>query len=284
MTTAIDIAPIRTMNEPDRAITYPTAVPSSLSEDAQYVYAWGSDPEVSGRRDIKYDLFDPEQRKRSRHWFAAEDDEYEPSQRILDAIAELEAEHLARYSPEYGHNLQVTRVSKGYTVAKGRGSSLIEVYLTDRPGDHRRDGVLLAVLVGGDIESRDTTGNGVTQWTLRARHETATDFEHDAASTALLTVMNPSVPTFAGYGQMTFHAVLTEAHLYPLGTDPLTAEDGDTHAGECDGLDYHSKEQTHEAHPFAPYLPPEVKLSGPRFVAVETYPLRPYLVAADQLV
>lgn len=248
----------------DRPIQYPLVNLSALSSDALSMYRNGR-----GRR-LNRDIFDA--KTRNRYISPAEERVFEPTKRMLKAIKELEVAGLATYSSSHGHSLSVTDVHEYYTVAYGRGSQLIRVStFTDRPDEAQ----LLAVLVGGDLESRDSSAFRLSEIAVRSRHEDATDFEHDASSTAQLVVRNPAPPVFTGYGRMQFHGVLTEVHLYPLGADPLQQSDADTkYDGEpCDSCE--------TPHPYAPYLPPKAAwLQGPVFVIVETLPLRPYLVAA----
>lgn len=254
--------PIRPMNSVDGPMRYPIAPPSSLSADAQLIYADGR------RQKLDRDLFDPKRRNA----FIRPDEAraFRPTDRMLAGIAELETARLATYDTRIGHTLHCTPVHEHYTFARGRGSQLIKVSVFD---EHPEDARLLAVLIGGDLESRDIDG-GVHRVAVRSRHEDATDVEHDASSTALLVLRNLSQPIFTGYGRMTFNGVLTEANLYPIGVDPLTADDGRSMVGDtCTDCT--------TPHPFAPYLPPGVDdLSGAHFVTVETWPLRPYRVSA----
>jgi hypothetical protein len=252
------------MNEENGPITWPTAKPASLSADAQHFYAV-----VESHRPLDRDYF--AERAKHRYVSQADADAYQPDERTLAAIAELEAVGLASYMPEY-KALSIQRVAKQYTVAEGRGSQLIRVFLEE--GFNR---VLLAVLVGGDIESRSASGDGLSRLTVRSRHAIATDVEHDASSTAQLTVAAPSYPAFGGYGEMTFTGFLTEAHLYALGEDPLTQKGFDP-AELCDRC------EGEDEHPYAPYLPPQVALPPTAVgtvVQVSCLPLRPYLVAAS---
>lgn len=257
--------PVRPMNAGQEPASYPLASPASLSPDAQHVYLHGR-----GQR-LDRDLFDPSLRNRfvSREEGAA----FKPTERMLAAIAELETARLATYSETYGPQLRVTRVHEQYTYAQGRGAQLIKVSVFEQ---YPEESQLLAVLIGGDLESRDSRGS-VAEVEVRARHENATDFEHDASSTALMVVRNLSQPTFMGYGHMSFTAVLTSAHLYPIGVDPLLADDGDTNPSQiCTDCE--------ECHPMAPHLPPKVtSLSGAHFVTVEVRPFRPYLVETPPL-
>lgn len=258
-TTALQVEPMN-----DKPIQYPLMVPDSLSSDAQIMYR-----STRGGR-LNRDIFDP--KTKNRYITPAEEKAFEPTARMMTAIRELEDARLASYSNSYGHNISVTSVHEHYTVAFGRGSQLIRVSTFT---DHPQEAHLLAVLVGGDVENRSTGEHRLSEIVVRARHEDATDFEHDSSSTAQLIVRNPTPPVFSGYGQMVFHGVLTEANLYPLGTDPLKQSDLDTkYDGElCDTCE--------TPHSFAPYLPPNaVWLQGPTFVIVEVLPLRPYMVAA----
>lgn len=257
------VQPVRPMND-DRPITFPMKGLSSLSEDARTMYEYGQG------HSLNRDVFDPKTRNR---WITpADEKKFQPTERMMAGIRELEAARLGRYSSSYGHTLSVERVHEHYTVAYGRGSQLIRVSTFSK---HPDEAELLAVLVGGDLESRETSAGRLPEVSVRCRHEDATDVEHDASSTAQLLVKNPTMPVFAGYGHQRFHGVLTDAHLYPLDADPLQQTDEDTdEAGElCTSCEI--------PHPFAPYLPPQAGwLKGPVFVVVETYPLRPYLVAA----
>lgn len=252
---------VKPMNE--RPIEYPLVNLSALSDGALHMYKHG------GGRSLDRDVFDP--KARNRFVSAVEERTFQPTDRMMEAIRELEAGKLATYSSKYGHSLSVIRVHEHYTVAFGRGSQLIQVSTFE---DYPEESELLAVLVGGDLENRETGPIRVGEIAVRSRHEDATDFEHDASSTAHLTVRFNGAPTFSGYGKMEFYGVLSAANLYPLGTDPLNQSDADTkYDGElCDTCE--------TPHPFAPFLPPAATwLKGPTFVKVEVFPLRPYTVA-----
>lgn len=251
--------PILPMNaEP---VEYPTASLVSLSDDARFVHRYATrtyDPKVDR------DIFDKKQRNA---YITPNAPRFAPTERMLAAFAELEAAGLGSYDAEYGW-LRIKRVHDRYTVARGRGAHFITVS-TFR--EHLDEARLLATLVGADFESRNNRP-GVKELTLRARHESATDFEHDASSTALLTIRNISEPEHLMYGHQRYTGVLTEARLYALGVDPVTVEDADTRPGICDTCE--------DKHPFAPYQPPVVEdLQLPGFVVIETFPIRPYLVA-----
>lgn len=216
---------------------------------------------------VSRDYLDPKARRS--YLTQEEKNSYEPSERVLAAIDELKAVGLADYKRK-SKFLFIHRVNEHYTVAEGRGSQLIRAYLTD---EETLEKVLLGVFVGGDIESRDSRSGGMPELTVRVRHATATDVEHDAASTAQLAIAAPTFPVFGGYGRVTFQGFLTEASLYPLGTDPLTQEGFDP-SELCD--------QCEEPHPYAPYFPPKVQLPLSRkgtVVEIVCLPLRPYLVA-----
>lgn len=254
---AIAICPMN-----DEPITYPLAGLSAVSADARRLHQV-----ACVRQKLERDVFD--ETSANRFVTREQAEAFKPTERMLAAIAELEAVHLAEYRPEYT-SLYATNVHEEYTIARGRGSQLIRVRTFD---EYPQESNLLAVLLGADCESR--SGSGWEEVTILARHDTATDVEHSASSTARLVIRNPSAPTFAGYGRTTFTGVLTEARLYPLGTDPLAISSEDTPAGR-----WCSSKHCDEPHPIAPYAPPEVEsLRGPRFVTVETFPMRPYLVA-----
>lgn len=246
-------------------IGYPLTLPSSLSADAQIMYRYGRHSRLTR------DVFDP--KTRNSFMTQAQEKAFEPTERMLAAIAELEEAQLASYSSKYGHSLQVTEVHEHYTVAFGRGTQLIRVSTFSEHPDEKQ---LLAVLVGGDVEGRDSQRSGITEVSVRARHEDATDVEHDASSTAVLTVRMPTPAVFSGYGRVEFQGVLSEARLYGAGVDPLTQNDEDTISGEmCT--------ECETPHPYAPYQPPVAAwLDQPTLVSVELLPLRPYLVADQE--
>jgi len=254
--------PVRPMDS--RPITYPTKGLSSLSEDARVMYEHGRGPSLNR------DVFDPKTRGR---WVSpAQEKAFTPTDRMMAGIRELESAGLARYSDSHGHSLSLTRIHDHYTVAFGRGSQLIKVSTFAK---YPEDSELLAVLVGGDLGNGQASSDRLPEWTVRCRHEDATDIEHDASRTAEIVINNPTMPVFSGYGRMRFHGVLTDARLYPLGADPLHQTDADTDGdGELCTL-------CETPHPFAPFLPPPARwLKAPTFVVVDAYPLRPYLVAA----
>lgn len=254
---------ISPMNKGREPLDWPIASPKTLSEDAQLVYRLAE----SGRP-LTHDLFDSA--TRSRRVSPSDADAYRPSERVLAAIAELVAVGLASYSPK-SRFLYITKVSDEYTVAEGRGSQLIHAYLVSPETDSR---TLLGVFIGGDLESRDNRTDELAELTVRVRHATATDQEHDAASTALLVISAPSFPYFPGYGKVSFKGFLTQVNLYPFGVDPLTQKGYDPEE-VCDMCE--------DERPFAPFLPPAVELPLSRkgtVVEIECLPLRPYLVTA----
>lgn len=91
-----------TMGNPEHPLDYPTMMPSALSEDAQMVY------ENSARlfRNVDVDLLDP--KAHLRYVSEADRNKFEPSQRVLAAIAELEEARIATYRPD-SRSLVVTR-------------------------------------------------------------------------------------------------------------------------------------------------------------------------------
>lgn len=94
----------------------------------------------------------------------------------------------------------------------------------------------------------------------------ATDAEEDRSYYAdvhlgLMTLI------WHSYGESTYVGVLLSARLYPLGVDPLLAEDDDTKSGWCTDCA--------ERHPFAPFLPPvrsDLVALGERIVIVKVAP------------
>ncbi|ROR75987.1 hypothetical protein SAMN06295974_3868 [Plantibacter flavus] len=259
--TAVAVAPINHLALP---LQYPLARISDLSPDARSIHR------VVRRRwspVLDRDVF--ELRSGIRHVSREEAAVFTPTPRMMTAIRELESQRLAYYSSEYGHQLNVVPVSKCYTYAQGRGSQFIEVHLV---GEHQNDSSLLAVIIGGELETRESPG-GAHETVIRARHENATDVEHDSSSTAILSMRNMSQPRFPNDGQMEFTAALTSALLYPIDVDPLLADDGSSRPGaSCTDCD--------TPHPFAPYAPPAVDgLPGTRLVSVRARPMRSYLVA-----
>jgi hypothetical protein len=251
------------MNSKHEAITYPLVTLSSLSDDAQLMHGQGRS------QSLRLDPFD--RTRRNRYVSPEESQAFVPTERMLAAIAELEDARLATYSAKF-KMLYATRVHDQFSFAHGRGSQFIRVSIFDTDPD---EALLLAVLIGGDLESRNANSD-FSEISIRARHENATDSEHDASSTASLIVRNVSQPRFSGYGSVKFTGVLTETRMYPIGVDPLSAEDDDIQPGEiCTSCD--------KPHPFIPYLPPAVNtasLTGPRFVTIAALPLRAYHVAA----
>lgn len=238
--------------------TVPRATLASLSEDAQFV------ARHVGQR-LERDVFGD---RPNRYVTREEAEAFKPTTRMLDAFAELEAAGLALYEPRW-QSLYQTRIHPLYTYAFGRGSQFIRVTtFTKHPQQNER---LLVVLIGGDLESKDNSSGGIPTVDVKARHDTGTDVEHDASSTAVLTVLNPTQPVFTLYGHMKFHGVLGDVHLYPFGTDIESVEDPDSRrGGVCTRCE--------EPHHFLPYQPPRVDELAGQFVTVEAVPFRPYLV------
>lgn len=252
------------MSGNEAAPRYPIAHPSSLSAEAQMVYRSGH----SGR--VDRDLLDP----KTAHRYVPREDAaaFEPSKRLLAAIDELVAVGLAAYDAQF-KSLRIIEVHDLYTVAHGRGPHLIEVRCVpvDRAFNPSHEGVLLAVLDGGEMSMRHVEGAWAVA-AVEALHPTATDFEHSTAKVARLEVVAPTLLSM--YGSHTRYAgTLIDARLYPLGTDPLTKGDADTPVGECDGEGYGE----HDPHPFAPFLPPgrrEIAALLPSVVRIDISPAR----------
>jgi len=251
-------------------LTYPLGHPSTLSPDARRLYYSKTD----GQGKLLWDPFVvAEERKVD---VRVQRGTFRPSERFLVAVEELAAHGLGRYDRRLG-TLRTTRVHPLYTVARGQGMYFAQVSLVSADQVHRpsaRTGLLLATFVGADFTLRNTDGAWAV-WCLEVLHATATDVEHDDSKVARMIVANPVIMA-AGDGMVEYAGTLTEARLYPQGTDPLTVADADTAPGMCDGED--------EPHPFAPYLPPErddLAALLPSLVTIETYPLRSFEVESS---
>lgn len=256
--------PVRPMN--DQPLRYPVASLRDLSQDARFLYGYLCENWPSDRLDR--DIFDPA--CLDNFIPAARGEAFQPTDRMEKAIEELVSMELAVVSPG-SRRVRIKRVHENYTVAVGRGSQLIRVSTFD---DFALDSVLLAVIVGGDLESRQSAAGASSEIAVGSRHEDATDEEHSPARTSRLVIWNPSIPAFNGNGEMSFDGVLVDANLYPLGADPLKQVDADT------GRSQQICTDCSRAHPFAPFLPPKADwLAQPALVHVEVLPLRPYLVA-----
>lgn len=256
--------PIRPMN--DQPLRYPVTTPRSLSSDARFLYEFLSENWPMDRFDR--DVFEPG--ILDKFIPAAQGKAFQPTDRMEKAIEELVSMDLAVRSLG-SSRVRIKRVHEYYTIATGRGSQLIRVSVID---DLALDSILLAVIVGGDLESREAIRGNPSEIVLGSRHEDATDEEHSPARTSHLVIRNPSIPAFNGHGEMSFNGVLVGANLYPFGADPLKAVDEDT------GRSQQTCTECQQPHPFAPFLPPNAYwLDRPVFVHVEVLPLRPYLVA-----
>lgn len=260
--------PIRPMNDgEDEPINYPRAnplyFPQGLSQDARLVL------DRFQSRPINFDVFDPKAKPPRGSYPTVTP--FDLTDRIQAAIAELTCARMVHYDYHRGeHQLNAAKLHPEYAVAHGRGSSFIKISTFD---ESSHDSELLAVLVGADLESQDPRGHRMPQLVVRARHENGTDVEHDASSTAMFTIQNPTIPMFTGYGRMEIQGFLSAARFYRMGIDPLTADDGETRPGD------HCTECV-PPHPFVPYLPPVcTSINFPVFVKIEVFPLRPYLVA-----
>jgi len=248
-------------------LTYPLTHPSMLSLDALVVYYAGTDDQGRLYRDpfVAAEVTVGPRVQR---------EVYRPSERFLAAVQELQASGLGFYDRRLGI-LRTTGVHPLYTVARGHGMYFAQVSVISADQVHRpsaHSGLLLATFVGADFNLRNTDGAWAV-WCLEVLHATATDVEHDDAKVARMIVANPVIMATVD-GMVEYAGTLTDARLYPPGTDPLTVADVDTTPGVCDEED--------EPHPFAPYLPPQrgdVAALVPSLVTVETYPLRSFEVA-----
>lgn len=258
------LPPINKRREPS---TWPTASPSSLSEDARALYGEGR------QRTLDRNWFAP--RAGSRYVSPEEKDAYEPSSRDLAAAAEIEAAGLGTLR---GRTLYCTPVHERYTVAYGRGTQLVKVYLIDSV---YMEETLLAVLVGADFESRDQRRNGIVELSVSTRHEDGTDFEEDASRTAMVEVLNPGQPVFQGYGRVQMSGLLRKAQLWPIGTDPALM--GDEGRGTTALPEPEMCTDCKKAHPYVPYLPPEDSDEGLKgsLVKLVAVPVRSYAVSTD---
>ena len=255
------------MNRRKDPVDWPTASPAALSEDARALYGAGR------QRELDRDWFAP--RAGSRYVSPAEKDFYEPSARDLAAVAEIEAAGLGRLR---GRTLHCTPVHEAYTVAYGRGTQLVKVYLIDSV---YMEETLLAVLVGADFESRDQRRDGLVELSVATRHEDGTDFEEDASRTALVEVLNPGPPVFHGYGRVQMSGLLRKMQAWPLGTDPALM--GDEGRGVSVLPEPEMCESCERPHPYVPYLPPDgsdERLGG-SLVKLVAVPVRSYAVASD---
>ena len=250
------------MNKRREPSTWPTASPSSLSEDARALYGGG------WQRVLDRDWFAP--RAGHRYISPSEKDAYEPTARDLAAVAEIEAAGLGALR---GDTLYCVPVHERYSVAYGRGTQLIKVYALDSV--HMEE-TLLAVLVGADFESRDQRRDGMVELSISTRHEDGTDVEEDASRTALVDVLNPGQPVFRGYGHVALVGLLRNLRIWPIGTDPALVDDNGKALSEpeiCDSCD--------TAHPYVPYLPPEDDSLKGQIVRITAVPLRGYAVQGD---
>jgi len=251
-------------------LIYPLTHPSTLSPDAQAVYFAKTDHQGRLYQDPFTDEVDLDPR--------AQREVYRPTERFLAAADELQAHGLGRYDRERGQ-LHRTCVHPLYTVARGRGMYFASVSLawTDhvrsqypsrvhRPPVH--DKLLLGTCIGADFNYRGTDG-GWAVWCLEVGHHTATDVHHERARVGVMIVANPVITESSG-GVQSCVGTLTDARLYPLGTDPLTAADSSP------GFPFVVCNEEDEPHRFAMYLPPErddLTALIPSLVTITMYPL-----------
>jgi hypothetical protein len=256
-------------------VTYPTRRVEDLSTDAWALHSTPLD--VQGR--LRSDPFLPVNEacvaRRSR-------EDYRPSQRVLAAAAELASAGLGSFDADRAV-LRAERLHPQYTVARGVGRYLAQVRLA-YPGNPGRDPVSdqwLAALIGADFDDSAGGSGGVWRhYRLQTLHPAATDIEHDASRTAVLEIVNP-VMLSLNQGVMTWAGTLTDIRLYPFGVDPLTVDDRDTRAGQCEGQQKHFGPD-HADHPLAPYQPsprPETEDLVGRTVRIDLYPIVAFDVA-----
>ena len=173
----------------------------------------------------------------------------------MEAVRELEEVGLA--SIQF-NRLYPARLSKAYTVARGRGAYRIDITLAESRKISSEE-LHIATVLGGEMELH-TVDKGWEEAVIVSRHKNATDFEHDSSKVFYLKVLNP-VMSRMSYGVTEFIATALEGKWYDFGVDPLTVSDDDTSSGLCDS------EYCEEPHPFAPYMPP-VKLKEPKIVRI----------------
>lgn len=178
-----------------------------------------------------------------------------------EAVKEIEKAGLGTVS--YG-SLHVVNASKNFTVARGRGvfitSSRVDIYIA-KPGQRDKDRLLLATVLGADVNFRDV--DGWKEMIIESRHLTATDFEHDSAKIFYLTAINPNLRGMVA-GRTEFTAVATDGRWYDFWVNPDEQGDQDTPAGTCKRCD--------DKHPLIRYMPPQ-KFDTPLLINVEVSPM-----------
>lgn len=121
----------------------------------------------------------------------------------------------------------------------------------------RTERTVFAVLKGADV--RFGTENDMPVAQIDVRHATGTDFEHDSAYVARLTILSPVMNTING-NYTSFNGFLTKALLYPPDVDPKDAcDDGYVEPGEvCEREDCHRG----VGHPLMAFTPPVSKIKN----------------------
>lgn len=221
-----------------RPMDYPTVSVSSLSEDAKSLLGVNRrlNPDVAQKR----------------------------------AIDELVDAHVARWDATNGW-LNVIDLHPDYTVATGRGTQFVQVYY-QRLGSHRRQ--LLATVLGADL--RTLTRHEAPVHQIVARHEDATDFEHDAAHVFDLELGYAAPIQFLDYGQTRIKGTMTALRAYPFGIDPLDVVDA--YLGST-GREHGLCTDCTTPHAFAPHLPPESPIALVNNTTdVELFPMAYYEV------
>ncbi|XKH58563.1 hypothetical protein LG293_16040 (plasmid) [Citricoccus nitrophenolicus] len=238
-------------------MNYPVVAQTSLSEDAQFLYARRAQPNTSAFQ-LDRDWLDPQAHRMSKYGLDPArllDPHYEPSEALLAAVGELVE---AGYAQAHGPMYEMTRVDPEiYTVAVGQGFWDVHVSRVSRPGRAGAEGELIAVLTGSELVTGDYSGPSELQVNVRA--PVARDEEHDPAFAARISVQLPTAPQIVG-PRLTFWGVANEANLYPLGTDP-TLLDARTHQPMPDRVWCDRHQCADSPHPVAPYQPPRVELS-----------------------
>lgn len=127
-------------------------------------------------------------------------------------------------------------------------------------------------LKGAELTTR-TNGRGVDSWQVKARHDNGTDFEHDAASVAILEGVALQFQ-YMQYGEAHFTGYLLEGSWYDSGTVmepgmefPHSSDNPTVEVCE-DTEYYHPEGATWKAgHLLMPYTPPKRKVE-PREVSI----------------
>lgn len=247
---------------------YPTVPLAELSQDALTLYKIGAGSSLP----LDRDWFAPNAHRMSQYALLPgfkPDPDFQPDQRLRAAIDELVAAGFV--SDPSGNTLWITRVASDYTLAVGDGPWSITVSLVNRPGQYKAEGLLRVVLEGAELDTSEQTYGGPNV-RLATYVPNALDFEHSSAYSASIELRLPTFPMISTT-QIRLWGMIANAHLYPLGTDPLLLDDHSNEAitepVRCE-LDQCSDE--HEGgspHFIAPYLPPQVDALTGALVCVE---------------